>query len=84
MFALWSAAAAAQGLPDPLTDTSGDSEEGRAIVTTRERGLCILCHAGPFPEVRFMGNLAPDLAGVGSRLTVARTRSCRPTIPQQG
>jgi sulfur-oxidizing protein SoxX len=66
--------ATAQGLPEPLTETLGDPEEGRAIVTTRERGLCILCHAGPFPEVQFMGNLAPDLAGVGARLTAPELR----------
>ena len=31
------------------------------MVTSRQTGLCILCHAGPFPEERFQGNLAPDL-----------------------
>ena len=74
LLALWGTAATAQGLSEPLTDTPGDPEEGRAIVTKRERGLCILCHSGPFPEVQFMGNLAPDLAGVGARLTVPELR----------
>ena len=67
-------AAAAQELPLPLTDQPGDPVEGRAIVTSRERGLCILCHAGPFEEVDFMGDLAPDLAGVGARLSEAELR----------
>ena len=37
-------------------------------------GLCLLCHSGPFPEERFQGNLAPSLAGVGSRLSEAQIR----------
>lgn len=44
----------------------GDPIKGRAIVTSRQTGLCILCHSGPFPEERFQGNLAPDL-----RLSIA-------------
>ena len=49
-----------------LSPNPGDPIKGRAIVTSRQTGLCILCHAGPFPEERFQGNLAPDL-----RLSVA-------------
>lgn len=74
MLAFCAAAAPAQTLPGPLTGQAGDPEEGRVIVTTRERGLCILCHEGPFPDVDFMGNLAPDLAGVGARLSVPELR----------
>lgn len=51
----------------PLDGRGGDAARGRAIVADRQKGLCILCHSGPFPEVRFQGNLAPDLAGAGSR-----------------
>lgn len=40
----------------------------------RQVGLCLLCHSGPFPEQRFMGDLAPDLAGVGARLSAAQIR----------
>lgn len=65
--------AAAEGIPS-LTDRRGDPERGRAIVTTRQRGLCLLCHSGPFPEERFQGDLAPSLAGVGSRLDEAQLR----------
>ncbi|MDF9788157.1 sulfur oxidation c-type cytochrome SoxX [Polynucleobacter sphagniphilus] len=45
----------------PLTSAPADVERGRAIVTSRHVGLCLLCHNGPFPEEPFQGNLAPDL-----------------------
>jgi sulfur-oxidizing protein SoxX len=66
--------AAAQGKTEPLTGIPGDPARGRAIVADREAGLCILCHAAPLPEVPFMGDLGPDLAGVGGRLTVPELR----------
>ena len=40
----------------------------------RHVGLCLLCHSGPFPEQRFMGDLAPELSGVGARLSAAQIR----------
>jgi sulfur-oxidizing protein SoxX len=61
-------------LPQPLTDTPGDPLRGRAIVASRQQGLCLLCHAGPIPEERFQGNLAPDLAGAGQRWSAAQLR----------
>jgi sulfur-oxidizing protein SoxX len=51
----------------PLTSQPGDAVRGRAIVVDRQKGLCLLCHTGPFAEQKFQGNLAPDLSGVGSR-----------------
>ena len=65
---------AAQGLPDPLTSMPGDPSRGRAILLDQQRSLCVLCHAGPFPEVPFQGDLGPDLSGVGSRLAVPELR----------
>lgn len=62
------------GLPASLTGTAGDPVRGRAIVVNRQLGLCILCHSGPFPEERFQGDLAPDLKGVGSRLSEGQLR----------
>ncbi|MFN8928114.1 MAG: sulfur oxidation c-type cytochrome SoxX [Rhodospirillales bacterium] len=53
---------------------AADAERGRAIVVDRTKGLCLLCHSGPFPEQRAMGTLAPDLAGVGARLTLPEIR----------
>jgi L-cysteine S-thiosulfotransferase len=61
-------------VPAPLTAEPGDPERGRAVVASRQAGLCLLCHSGPIPEERFQGNLAPSLAGAGSRYTVGQLR----------
>jgi sulfur-oxidizing protein SoxX len=61
-------------IPQPLTAQPGDPLRGRAIVASRQQGLCLLCHTGPFPEERFQGNLAPDLAGAGQRWSRAQLR----------
>jgi sulfur-oxidizing protein SoxX len=57
-----------------LTGTQGDPARGRAIVTNRQVGLCLLCHSGPFPEERLQGNMAPDLAGAGARWSEGQLR----------
>ena len=69
-----STAAASDAPPPPLTGTAGDPVAGRRIVLDRHVGLCLLCHSGPFPEERFQGNLAPDLTGVGARLSAGEIR----------
>jgi sulfur-oxidizing protein SoxX len=61
-------------IPASLTGAPGDPVRGRAIVANRQVGLCLLCHTGPFPEERFQGNLAPDLAGAGERSSVGALR----------
>ena len=61
-------------IPAPLTDTPGDAARGREIVASRQAGLCLLCHSGPFPEDRFQGNLAPDLSGAGARWSAGQLR----------
>jgi sulfur-oxidizing protein SoxX len=68
------AARADDGLPRSLTGAAGDAARGRAIVASRQVGLCLLCHSGPFPEERFQGNLAPDLRGVGTRWSEGQLR----------
>jgi sulfur-oxidizing protein SoxX len=61
-------------VPAPLTEAAADPARGRAIVLNRHVGLCLLCHSGPFPEERFQGTLAPDLKGVGARLSAGQIR----------
>jgi sulfur-oxidizing protein SoxX len=62
------------GMPRPLTDTPGDADRGRALVGSRQDGLCLLCHSGPFPDARSQGNLAGNLQGAGSRWNTAQLR----------
>jgi L-cysteine S-thiosulfotransferase len=62
------------GVPQPLTAVPGDAGRGRAIVASRQVGLCLLCHRGPIPEERFQGNLAPPLDGAGTRWSAAQLR----------
>jgi L-cysteine S-thiosulfotransferase len=71
---LVSTAAAGDSLPSSLTGAAGDAAAGKKIVLDRHVGLCLLCHSGPFPEERFQGDLAPSLAGVGSRLSAGQIR----------
>ena len=61
-------------IPTSLSGAPGDPARGRTIVTSRQVGLCLLCHSGPFPEERFQGNLAPSLAGAGSRWSEGQLR----------
>ncbi len=61
-------------IPASLTGTPGDAAKGRAVVANRQVGLCLLCHSGPLPEERFQGNLAPSLAGAGSRWSEGQLR----------
>ncbi len=60
---------------NPLTSSPGDAVKGRAIVASRQVGLCLLCHSGPFPEERFQGNLAPDLIASVGQSTPAQLRA---------
>jgi sulfur-oxidizing protein SoxX len=60
-------------IPEPLTSARGDAARGRALVVERS-STCILCHSGPFPEQKFQGDLAPSLAGSGSRWSEGQLR----------
>jgi sulfur-oxidizing protein SoxX len=44
-----------------LSNPLADPEQGRLIVSSKQTGLCLLCHSAPV-EDRFQGNLAPNLA----------------------
>jgi L-cysteine S-thiosulfotransferase len=56
-----------------LTGAPGDTTRGRALVLNRS-STCILCHSGPFPEEKFQGDLAPSLAGAGTRWSEGQLR----------
>lgn len=62
-------------IAEPLTTSPGDPVRGRAIVASRQTGLCLLCHSGPFPEERFQGNLAPELSISVARYTAPQLRA---------
>ena len=64
---------AGDAIPDSLTGAPGDAVRGRALVLERS-STCILCHSGPFPEEKFQGDLAPSLAGAGSRWSKGQLR----------
>jgi L-cysteine S-thiosulfotransferase len=66
-------AIAGDAIPESLTGVSGDATRGRALVLERT-STCILCHSGPFPEEKFQGDLAPSLAGAGSRWSAGQLR----------
>jgi sulfur-oxidizing protein SoxX len=57
-------------LPEPM----GDPERGQRIVLSRQQGLCLLCHTAPVGDPRFQGNLAPNLAGAGTRWSASQLR----------
>lgn len=61
------------GIAQSLTGRPGDAARGRALVVDRTT-TCILCHSGPFPELRFQGDLAPNLKGAGGRWTIPQLR----------
>lgn len=58
----------------PLAGLAGDPARGRAIVVDRQKGLCLLCHTGPFPQQRFQGDIAPALDGAGARWSAGQLR----------
>ena len=64
---------AGDAISESLTGIPGDATRGRALVLDRT-STCILCHSGPFPEAKFQGDLAPSLAGAGSRWSEGQLR----------
>ena len=61
-------------IAEPRAGRRGDPARGQRIVADRRTGSCLLCHAAPIAEEPFQGDLAPDLAGVGARLTEGQLR----------
>jgi sulfur-oxidizing protein SoxX len=60
-------------IANSLTGAPGDAAQGRALMLNR-LSTCILCHNGPFPEEKFQGDLAPSLAGAGTRWSADQLR----------
>ena len=58
----------------PLAGGEDDPARGAALISDRHRSQCTLGHSGPFPEPHLRGTLAPDLAGVGARLSEGQIR----------
>jgi L-cysteine S-thiosulfotransferase len=58
----------------PLTGQPGDAARGAQLMQQRQKSLCVLCHSGPFPDPHLHGTIAPDLKGVGSRLSAGQLR----------
>ena len=68
---------AQDGIAAPLENLAGDAARGQAIVANRQVGLCVLCHQMPDAlgiPVAFQGNVAPSIAGAGSRWSPAQLR----------
>jgi L-cysteine S-thiosulfotransferase len=61
-------------IPVSLTGKPGDPVRGKAIVVSRQTGLCLLCHSAPLPEEKFQGTIGPDLKGAGARYTEGQLR----------
>lgn len=62
------------GIAASLTGRPGDPARGADLIADRQRSLCVLCHGGPFPNPHMHGTLAPDLTGVGGRLSEGQIR----------
>ncbi|MCI0754926.1 sulfur oxidation c-type cytochrome SoxX [Teichococcus vastitatis] len=58
----------------PLDGLRGDWARGEAVVRNRETANCLICHTIPGVAERFMGEVGPPLAGVGSRLSPGQIR----------
>lgn len=57
-----------------LTGQPGDAARGAELIQQRQKSLCVLCHSGPFPDPHLQGTLAPDLSGIGARLSAGQLR----------
>ena len=81
--AAYSSVATAQTVPHtitndsivtPLTAQAGDVNRGREIASSRQIGMCILCHQIPNSPDKFQGDIATQLAGAGARWSVPQLR----------
>ncbi|CCQ73761.1 sulfur oxidation c-type cytochrome SoxX [Magnetospira sp. QH-2] len=63
-----------EGIPEYLAGVAGDAAKGKKTAVARKKGNCLACHKMPIPEEQFHGEVGPDLAGVGSRMSEAELR----------
>lgn len=70
------ASAAQPAIDTPLSDRPGDAARGKAVAVNSDLGNCIICHRIPIAEVPdgAFGDIGPDLAHVGARLSAAELR----------
>jgi len=63
-------------MTEPLTDMPGNAARGKAVAVNSDMGNCLICHGMPIAEVPegAAGDIGPDLAGVGARLSAAELR----------
>lgn len=58
----------------PLAGKVGNATNGRKLFVHRKKGNCLTCHTAPIPEQQFHGQVAPDLDGVGDRMSAGEIR----------
>ena len=62
------------GISAPLTTQPSDANRGRDIASSRQIGMCILCHTIPESSDKFQGDIATQLVGAGARWSVPQLR----------
>ena len=58
----------------PLTDISGNVDEGKSVFVSRDKGHCILCHQVEGLDAEFQGDVGPNLSNVGDRFSEQQLR----------
>ncbi|MDV7340903.1 sulfur oxidation c-type cytochrome SoxX [Terasakiella sp. A23] len=61
-------------IPKSFTGKPGNAANGKKLFVHRKKGNCLTCHTAPIPEEEFHGKVAPDLDGVGDRMTEGEIR----------
>ncbi|MFT4794549.1 MAG: sulfur-oxidizing protein SoxX [Paracoccaceae bacterium] len=63
-------------VPKPLINRRGKSFRGMEVFIDRKRGNCVACHSNfDVQAMQFLGNVGPNLNGVGSRYSKPELRA---------